>query len=301
MLLFLLGAMFVSINNIMYTSKYLHDTHHALHALDTLYDEMGREALQYGEETRMERHDIAFVGVRFGYKETAVLEGFDLALEEGKTYALVGPSGSGKSTIAKLLSGFYRIDEGEIRIGGRSLCAYTKQTVSENIAFVFQESHLFSRSLYDNVALARPGANREEVLEAMRLAGCESILDKFPDREHTRIGSKGVYLSGGEKQRIAIARALLKDAKIVVMDEASAAIDPDNEYALQQAFRHLMKGRTVVMIAHRLSSIRNVDEVIYLEQGKVVERGRHDALMAQSGQYRQLQEMYNRANEWRVA
>ncbi len=301
MVLFLLGALFSAINSIMWMSKYMYDAQHAMSTLDELYEEMGREVLLYGSETRMDAHDIEFCKVSFAYKDTRVLEGFDLSLEAGRTYALVGPSGSGKSTIAKLLSGFYRLDEGEIRIGGRPLTDYTKQTVAGNIAFVFQDSKLFKRSIYENVALAKPTASREQVLEAMRLAGCDSIIDKFPDGEHTLLGTEGVYLSGGEKQRVAIARAILKDAKIVVMDEASAAIDPDNEYALQRAFANLMKGRTVVMIAHRLSSIRNVDEVIYLENGRVVERGTHEALMSSASRYHHLQDMFNRANEWRVA
>ena len=155
-------------------------------------------------------------------------------------------------------------------------------------------------SIYDNVSLARRDAKREEVLEALHLAGCDSILDKFRERENTLIGSKGVYLSGGEKQRISIARAILKKSRIVILDEASAAVDPENEHELQLAFSHLMKGRTVIMIAHRLSSIRNVDEILVLEKGRIIERGSDEALMAKDSRYRRLQELYGRANEWRV-
>ena len=155
-------------------------------------------------------------------------------------------------------------------------------------------------SIYDNVALANKKANREEVMKALELAGCRVILDKFPERENTVIGSKGVFLSGGETQRIAIARAILKDAKIIIMDEASASIDPDNEYELQKAFQNLIKGKTVIMIAHRLSSIRAVDEIIVLNEGKIIERGSDEELMSFDSSYKKLQDLYQSANDWRV-
>ena len=150
------------------------------------------------------------------------------------------------------------------------------------------------------MALANKKATKKEVLEAMHLAGCDSILEKFKDREKTVIGSKGVYLSGGEKQRIAIARAILKDAKIVIFDEASAGIDPDNEHELQKAFANLMKGKTVIMIAHRLTSIRNVDEILVMQDGKIIERGTDEALMKEDTVYRYFQKIYAEANDWRV-
>lgn len=212
----------------------------------------------------------------------------------------MGSSGGGKSTIAKLISGFYKVDGGAVKIGGESIEAYTEDALIRNIAFVFQNVRLFRISIYENVRLANPDAQRTEVMEALYQAGCDSILDKFKDRENTVIGSKGVYLSGGEKQRIAIARAMLKNAKIVILDEASAAIDPENEHELQKAFAHLMKGKTVMMIAHRLSSIRNVDEILVLEDGKIVERGTDAALMATDTKYREYQTLYEQANEWRV-
>lgn len=229
-----------------------------------------------------------------------VIEDLSFKLDEGKIYALVGSSGSGKSTIAKLISGFYNVDKGDIEIGGIPLSEYTKEAIIENISFVFQEAKLFKTSIYENVALAKKGATYEEVMEAMRLAGCESIIEKFADAENTVIGSKGVYLSGGEKQRIAIARSILKDSNIIIMDEASASIDPDNEYELQKAFKNLMKDKTVIMIAHRLSSISNVDEILVLEEGKIVERGTDKDLMSKGSRYKELQEMYSIANEWRV-
>ena len=207
---------------------------------------------------------------------------------------------TGKSTIAKLISGFYNVDRGEIRIGGVSLNDYSNEAIINNISFVFQNAKLFKTSIYENVALAKRDAKREEVMEALRLAGCQSIIDKFKTAEETVIGSKGVYLSGGEKQRIAIARAILKNANIVIMDEASASIDPDNEFELQKAFKNLMKNKTVIMIAHRLSSIREVDEILVLDEGKIVERGSDEELMSKESKYKKLQEMYGVANEWRV-
>ena len=236
----------------------------------------------------------------FSYGENLVLENLSFSLPERKTYALVGHSGSGKSTIAKLLSGFYKLDAGAIKIGGHPLEEYTKEAIIRNISFVFQDSKLFKKSIYDNVALADETASREDVMKALSLAGCDEILSKFKDRENTIIGSKGVYLSGGEKQRIAIARAILKDSPIVMMDEASASIDADNEYELQKAFKNLMKDRTVIMIAHRLSSIQNVDEIIVLEGGKLVERGNNESLIQKQGIYSKLLCLYETANDWRV-
>jgi len=181
------------------------------------------------------------------------------------------------------LSGFYKVDKGAIKIGGYPLSEYTKEAIIRNISFVFQDSKLFKKSIYDNVALADENAGRDKV------------------RENTIIGSKGVYLSGGEKQRIAIARAILKNSPIVIMDEASAAIDADNEYELQKAFKNLMQDKTVIMIAHRMTSIRNVDEIIVLEKGNVIERGDNDSLVKTGGLYSRLLSLYETANDWRVS
>ncbi|MDT2814594.1 ABC transporter ATP-binding protein [Vagococcus carniphilus] len=299
MLLFLSGVMFVSFMRVMYVSMYLFEANYAVENLEILYKEMQQDQLTYGKETTFSSYQIELEDVSFSYREDNVLTDFSLTFEEGKSYALVGSSGSGKSTIAKLISGFYQVDKGTIKIGNKKITDYTKEAITETIAFVFQDSQLFSKSIYDNVALAKPKASRQEVLEVLKLAGCNPILDKFEDRENTVIGSQGVYLSGGEKQRLAIARAMLKNSKIVIMDEASASIDPDNEYELQKAFQHLMREKTVIMIAHRLSSIKTVDKIIVLEDGQVIEEGTHDELIEQGKTYKELVEQYEGANEWR--
>ena len=238
--------------------------------------------------------------VSFGYTEETILHDVSFKLEQNKTYALVGSSGGGKSTIAKLISGFYKINNGEILIGGKNITSYSKNALMKNIAFVFQTSKLFKTSIFENVKMGNQKASYEDVMNALRLARCEDILDKFPEREKTIIGSKGVYLSGGEVQRIAIARAILKNASIIILDEASAAADPENEYEIQQAFSTLMKNKTVIMIAHRLGSIKNVDEILVVEKGAIIERGSDKDLMSKGGVYRHLQDLYSKANEWKV-
>lgn len=300
MVFFLSGVLMVAVMKIMWASMYMFNAKYALDHLEGLYESMQADRLSYGSRQSFDSADIVFDHVTFSYGDKKVLEDVSFTLKEKKTYALVGPSGSGKSTIAKLLSGFYRVDGGRIKIGGHALEDYTKEAIVRNIAFVFQDCKLFKKSIYDNVALADAGATRSRVMEALRMAGCDPILDKLPQRENTVIGSKGVYLSGGEKQRIAIARAILKNASIVVLDEAGASIDADNEYELQKAFKNLMRDKTVIMIAHRLPGIRFVDEILVLDGGRVAERGSHDALMARGGVYAGLVGLYAKANDWRV-
>lgn len=300
MTFFLSGVLFVSFMRIMYVSMYKFQGNNAVDKLEELFSNMQKDKLEFGTEEKFKDFNIEFENVSFGYNEEMIIKDLSFKLDEGKSYALVGSSGSGKSTIAKLISGFYKVDNGAIKIGDKPLENYTQKALIETIAFVFQDAKLFNKSIYENVKLAKKNATKEEVLYALHLAGCDSILDKFRTRENTIIGSKGVYLSGGEKQRIAIARAILKDAEIVIMDEASAAVDPENEHELQLAFSNLMKGKTVIMIAHRMTSIRNVDEILVLEDGKIIERGTDRELMNKNGKYRDFQNLYGVANEWRV-
>ena len=300
MVLFLSGALFVSLMAIMYVSMYAFMGQSVVEKLESIFEEMNSNKLTFGSNEEFENYNITFENVSFGYTDKKIINDLSFSLEENKSYALVGSSGSGKSTIAKLISGFYKVDSGVIKIGNRSISSYSEEALINNIAFVFQNVKLFKTSIYDNVKIGKADASHEEVMTAMNLAGCNSILDKFSEREQTQIGTKGVYLSGGEKQRIAIARAILKDAKIIIMDEASAAVDPENEYELQRAFSNLIKEKTVIMIAHRLPSIRNVDEILVMDNGEIIERGTDRELMALDGEYKKLQSLYNKANEWRV-
>ena len=300
MVLFLSGALFVSLMAIMYVSMYAFMGQSVVEKLESIFEEMNSNKLTFGSNEEFKNYNITFENVSFGYTDKKIINDLSFSLEENKSYALVGSSGSGKSTIAKLISGFYKVDSGVIKIGNRSISSYSEEALINNIAFVFQNVKLFKTSIYDNVKIGKADASYEEVMTAMNLAGCNSILDKFSEREQTQIGIKGVYLSGGEKQRIAIARAILKDAKIIIMDEASAAVDPENEYELQRAFSNLIKDKTVIMIAHRLPSIRNVDEILVMDNGGIIERGTDRELMALDGEYKKLQSLYNKANEWRV-
>lgn len=300
MVLFLSGALFVSLMAIMYVSMYAFMGQSVVEKVESIFEEMNSNKLTFGSNNEFENYNITFENVSFGYTDKKIINDLSFSLEENKSYALVGSSGSGKSTIAKLISGFYKVDSGVIKIGNRSISSYSEEALINNIAFVFQNVKLFKTSIYDNVKIGKADASYEEVMTAMNLAGCNSILDKFSEREQTQIGTKGVYLSGGEKQRIAIARAILKDAKIIIMDEASAAVDPENEYELQRAFSNLIKDKTVIMIAHRLPSIRNADEILVMDNGEIIERGTDRELMAFDGEYKKLQSLYNKANEWRV-
>lgn len=294
------GVLFVAMMKIMYVGMYTFQASSAIEKIETLLGRMEEKKLSHGRVEKLDDPSIAFEDVSFGYGENMVVEHLSFRLQAGKTYALVGASGSGKSTLAKLMSGFYTLDGGRILIGGRDISEYSERALAAGIANVFQDAKLFKKTIYENVRLGRPGAAYEEVMAALHLAQCDEILDKFERREQTMIGARGVHLSGGEVQRIAIARAMLKDAAIIIMDEASAAADPENEYELQKALANLIKNKTVIMIAHRLTSIKGVDEVLVMEEGRLAERGSHAELMQSDTRYKKFQQEFERANEWRV-
>ena len=301
MITLLSSALYICLMRSMMIGESIPMAQNCLNKLEGLFDEMRHFQIEHGTDTVFNNFDIEFRSVDFGYsKDKGVLKDFSLYLPEHKSYAFVGPSGSGKTTIANLISGFYKVDKGSITIGGKPIETYSQKALNDNIAFVFQNSHLFNTTLYENVLMGNPEATRQEVLDAMDKAGCREFIEKLKDREMTVVGSKGTHLSGGEIQRIAIARALLKNANIIILDEASAATDPQCEYEILQAFKTLIKDKTVIIIAHRLTSIKGVDEIVVIDAGKVVEKGSDSQLMEEQGLYKKLQDLYKEACEWKV-
>lgn len=245
---------------------------------------------------------ITLEHVTFRYRADAkpALDDVSLSIPSGQTVALVGASGSGKSTIAGLISRFWDVESGSVKIGGVDVREIAHETQMDTVSYVFQDSHLLKMTIAENVRLARPAASDEEVMAALHAAQCDDILAKLPDGVHTMIGTKGVYLSGGEQQRIAIARAILKNAPIVVLDEATAFADPENEVLVQKALEELAVNKTVVLIAHRLTTVQNADCIYVMERGKICESGTHAALLAQGGQYQTMWKNYQSSVEWKV-
>jgi ABC superfamily ATP binding cassette transporter, ABC/membrane protein len=246
--------------------------------------------------------DIALDHVSFRYKPDSplALDDVTLRIPAGTVCALVGQSGGGKTTVANLIARFWDVQEGTVRIGGDDVREMDYAWLAAHTSIVFQDTRLFKASIADNVAYAKPTASREEVLRALHLAQCDDILKKFPNGADAVVGARGVYLSGGEMQRIALARAMLKDAPIVLLDEATAYSDAENEHLIQQALSKLLRGKTVLMIAHRLSTVVDADQICVVENGRIVERGVHDELIAQAGFYAHMYKEYERSVEWKI-
>ena len=249
-------------------------------------------------------HSIEFEGVYFDYEnaygDEHILNDVNLKINENETVALVGPSGGGKTTIASLIPRFWDVNQGSIKVGDVDVRSISTKELMKNISFVFQNTTLFKDSIYNNVAIGRKGASRDDVKKALSLTQCDDIIDELPDGINTVMGSEGTYLSGGQQQRIALARAVLKDAPIIILDEATALADPENEYLIQKAISEITKDKTVIMIAHRLSSVKNVDKIYVVENGRIVEEGNHHTLIDSGGIYSRMWDEFNQSIQWKV-
>ncbi len=245
---------------------------------------------------------VEFVDVSFTYdgSETPALSNVSFTVEAGQTIALVGPSGGGKSTAASLIPRFWDVTSGVVKVGGVDVTQIDPHILMDQVAFVFQNNHLFKATIFENVHISKPEASRQDVLNALSAAQCDDIIKKLPNGVDTLIGSEGTYLSGGEQQRVILARAILKDAPIVILDEATAFADPENEVLIQKAFAELTRGRTVIMIAHRLSTVVNADNIIVLKEGNIVEHGTHQQLIESKGLYFKMWNDYNQAIQWKI-
>jgi ATP-binding cassette, subfamily B, bacterial IrtB/YbtQ len=237
------------------------------------------------EPIRPEHHDVEFDSVTFRHGDRTVLDALSLSLLEGERLAVVGPSGAGKSTLLQLLARFYDVDGGAVRVGGVDVRAIDTEVLMAQIAIVFQDVYLFDGTIEENVRLGRPDAGDAEVRAAATAARLDEVIDRLPGGWATNVGEGGALLSGGERQRVSIARALLKNAPIVLLDEVTSALDPLNEVAVHEGIEHLMAGRTVVMIAHRMRTVQRADRVVFLDEGRIVEEGSHDELLRRAGRY----------------
>ena len=272
----------------------------ALNRIDTVMNAPVLEIAKDPQKPNGNRVEFKNVGFTYEGADFPALDGVSFVAESGQTIALVGPSGGGKTTAASLIPRFWDVSSGAVEVGDVDVRQIDPHVLMDHIAFVFQNNRLFKTSIFENVRAAKPEATREEVQKALKAAQCMDIIEKLPNGMDTVIGSEGTYLSGGEQQRIALARAILKNAPIVVLDEATAFADPENEVLIQKAFAELTKGKTVIMIAHRLSTVVGADKIIVLDNGKVVEEGTHEELKNNGGLYAHMWSEYNQAAKWKI-
>ena len=290
----------VTLTRIMFQSENAMIVDDALQRIDSVLN------LKPLEETEHPRHPengtVELSHIRFSYDgEKDVLKDISLTIPAGQKVAFVGPSGGGKTTLANVISRFFDPQSGSVRIGGVDEKAISKEELMNTVSFVFQNSRLIKASILENVRMGRPGASREEVLAALENAQCADILEKLPDGVDTVVGAKGVYLSGGEQQRIAIARVMLKDAPVLILDEATAFADPDNEVRVQAAFSRLSRGKTVIMIAHRLTTVADVDRIYVIKDGAIEESGTSRELLERGGLFSKMWNDYQTSVQWKVA
>lgn len=295
-----------ALNKMMYISEDSMIISSHLSRIDEVLGIPALPAPEPGAACVPERFDVELDGVSFSYgaegeKDAPLaLDGVSLSVPEGTTCALVGPSGAGKSTVASLVARFWDVSAGAVRIGGVDVRDIDPDELMGCVSLVFQDVHLFRASMLENIRMARPDATREEVVEAARAAQADAFIRALPQGYDTVYGSEGVHLSGGEAQRVSIARAILAERPIVVLDEATAFSDPENEHLIQKAFERLMAGRTVIMIAHRLSTVAGADQIVVIDGGRVAERGRHEDLLAAHGTYARMWERYTQALSWGI-
>ena len=272
-------------------------------ALNRMYEILETEPLSESKKNeKPQDSSITLDNVIFAYENSEVnaIDGINLSVKAGEHIALVGPSGGGKTTLASLIARFWDVKRGAVKIGGTDVRNIPSDELMNYISYVFQDSKLLKMSIMDNIRMGRPDATDEEVMQALRDAQCMDIIEKFPNGVNTMIGSKGIYVSGGECQRLSIARAFLKNAPVLILDEATAFADPDNERLVQQAFEKLSKDKTVIMIAHRLSTVTNADCIYVLADGKIAESGKHSELVANNGIYSRMWNEYNKSVNWQV-
>lgn len=254
-----------------------------------------------GEKLEPANFDIEMKNVSFSYDKKKILDAINLKIPQKTTTAVVGPSGSGKSTLCNLIARFWDVDKGSVTIGGKDVKEYTLDSLLKNISMVFQKVYLFEDTIANNIKFGKSEATMEEVMEAARKACCHDFISKLPDGYDTVIGEGGATLSGGERQRISIARAILKDAPIIILDEATSSVDPENESQLQSAIEELTRDKTIIMIAHRLKTVRNADQILVVDGGKIVQRGNHEELMGRPGIYADFIGVREKAIGWKLA
>ena len=290
----------VTLTKMMYAGENTMLLEDALMRIDSIFEKKPLSKLS--ENMKMKDASIKLENVSYRYPcaNADALSDINLEIAQGEHIAFVGPSGGGKTTLARLIARFADSTTGRINLGGVDVKCIEQKELMEAVSFVFQDSHLLKMSIYDNVRMGKKDATRQEVLDALKSAQCEDIIEKLPDGIDTVIGSKGTYLSGGEAQRISIARAMLKNAPIIILDEATAFADPDNEAKVQEAFSRLSRGKTVIMIAHRLSSVVDADRICVLKDGRICQMGRHEDLKNANGLYAGMWEEYNKSVCWKV-